>query len=123
MDVPVNLYWDHWFQHDGCPAHYGRQVREHLDQTYPDRWIGRGGAVEWPARSPDITPLDFYLWGVMEAHVYETPVESEEDLIARVVMAGEAVRQDIGVFTRVRGEWLARCRKCIENNGGHVEHL
>ena len=30
---------------------------------YPNRWFGRGGPISWPARSPDMTPLDFYLWG------------------------------------------------------------
>lgn len=123
MDVPVNLFAQHWFQHDGCPAHYGRAVRAHLDQVYPGRWIGRGGAVEWPARSPDLTPSDFYLWGAMETAVYETPVDDVDDLMARIVMAGEVVREDAGVFGRVRGKWLARCRRCIEANGGHVEIL
>lgn len=121
--APLQLNWNHWFQHDGCPAHYAAHVRAHLNTVYPDRWIGRGGPVAWPARSPDLTPLDFYLWGAMEDHVYATPVESEEDLIARVVMAGEAIRQDPGVFARVRAAWLERCQKCVEQNGGHVEHV
>lgn len=120
-DPPVDLLFGHWFQHDGCPAHYGREVRAHLDAVYPDRWIGRGGPVHWPPRSPDLTPLDFYLWGAMERLVYETPVDTVEDLVARIVMAGEEIRQDAGVFARVRAEWLDRCRRCITANGGHVE--
>lgn len=122
-DVPLANFNNHFFQHDGCPAHFGLQVREHLNQEYPNRWIGRGGPVAWPPRSPDLTPLDFFLWGAMEKMVYETPVPSVEDLVARVVMAGETVRQNPGVFDRVRADWLARCQKCIEENGGHVEHL
>ena len=51
------------FQHDGCPAHFRLDVREHLNSSFPDSWIGRGGPTEWPARSPDLTPLDFYVWG------------------------------------------------------------
>ena len=46
---------------DGAPAHFARAPREVLDRWFPGRWIGRGGAVRWPARSPDLTPLDFYL--------------------------------------------------------------
>ena len=122
-DVPVALENRHWFQHDGCPAHNYRPVRAHLDQRYPGRWIGRGGPVQWPPRSPDLTPLDFFLWGAMEAHVYATPVESAEDLVARIVAAGEAVRQDPGVFVRVREAWLRRVQKCIEQNGLQFEHL
>ena len=91
-DVPLNLYADHWFRQDGCPAHFGVGVLAHLDAEYPNRWIGRGGPVPWPPRSPDLTPLDFFLWGAMEQLVYVTPVESVEDLIARVVMAAEEIR-------------------------------
>jgi len=29
---------------------------------YPNRWIGRGEPQNWPARSPDLTPLEFFLW-------------------------------------------------------------
>ena len=122
-EIPVALEQRHWLQHDGCPAHNYRDVRAHLDQRYPGRWIGRGGPVLWPPRSPDLTPLDFILWGAMEAHVYETPVETVEDLVARIVLAGEAVRGDPGVCERVRQAWLHRCQKCIEQNGGQIEHV
>ncbi|GBN98620.1 hypothetical protein AVEN_272953-1 [Araneus ventricosus] len=57
-------------QQDGAPPHYGNIVREFLDATFPQRWIGRGAAMAWPPRSPDITPLDFYVWGYVKQHVY-----------------------------------------------------
>ena len=60
------LYGDESFylQQDGALPHYHRDVRMYLDETVPGRWIGRRSAVEFPPRSPDLTPLDFYLWGV-----------------------------------------------------------
>jgi hypothetical protein len=36
----------------------------------PGQWIGRRGAVEYPPRSPDLTPLDFYLWGTLKDMAY-----------------------------------------------------
>lgn len=57
-DVPII------FQQDGAPPHYHRDVRNYLDHQYPGRWIGRRGAVEWPARSPDLTPMDFFFVGI-----------------------------------------------------------
>ena len=36
----------------------------HLDAAFPDTWIGRRGAIEYPARSPDLTPMDFFLWDI-----------------------------------------------------------
>ena len=47
-------------QLDGCPAHFGLRVREFLDTQFPGRWIGRVGPTQWPPRSPDLTPIDFF---------------------------------------------------------------
>ncbi|GBM47010.1 hypothetical protein AVEN_152789-1 [Araneus ventricosus] len=44
------------FQQDGAPPHYGNIVREFLDTTFPQRWIGRCAVMAWQPRSPDITP-------------------------------------------------------------------
>ena len=49
-----------FFMHDGAPAHYARSVREFLDEAFPNRSIGRRGWVDWAARSPDLTPTDFF---------------------------------------------------------------
>ncbi|GBM38319.1 hypothetical protein AVEN_158348-1 [Araneus ventricosus] len=54
------------FQQDGAPPQYGNIVREFLDTTFPQRWIGRGAVIAWPPRSPDITLLDFYFWGYVK---------------------------------------------------------
>ncbi|KAJ4436812.1 hypothetical protein ANN_16944 [Periplaneta americana] len=50
------------FLHDGAPAHFSRTARRYLDRRFPDRRIGRGGPIAWPPCSPDLNPLDFYLW-------------------------------------------------------------
>jgi hypothetical protein len=44
----------------------------YLNENLPGQWIGRRGAVEFPPRSPDLTPLDFYLWGTLKDVVYCT---------------------------------------------------
>ena len=75
----------HWFQHDNAAAHFACQVWEHLTATYNGNWIGRGRPMAWPSRSPDLTPKDFFLWGHIKALIYMLPVDSEEDLIARIV--------------------------------------
>jgi hypothetical protein len=37
-----------------------------LDESFPNRWLGHGGPIAWPPRSPDLTPLDYYIWGHMK---------------------------------------------------------
>lgn len=69
-----------WFQQDGAPPHYSRNVRRYLNTVFIERWIGRRGTIEWPARSPDLSPLDYFLWGYLKAKVYATQPLNLEDL-------------------------------------------
>ena len=58
-DIPLMIRSQMYFQHDGAPPHYTRHVREYLNESFPNRWLGRRGPVAWPPRSPDLTPLDY----------------------------------------------------------------
>ena len=58
------------FQKDGAPSHWGLEIRQFLNETFPNRWIGRDGSIPWPPDSPDITSLDFFLWGYVKDIVY-----------------------------------------------------
>jgi hypothetical protein len=62
------------FQQDGAPPHYHRDVTSFLNKTFPQRWVGRGGHIAWPPRSPDLTPLDFRIWGFVKDKVYVPPM-------------------------------------------------
>jgi len=53
-----------------------------LDATFPNRWIGRDGPALWPPRSPDITPIDFFLWGYLKDKVFSTAVPDITNLKA-----------------------------------------
>jgi len=69
-DVPLATRIAMYCQHDGAPSHYTQHVMQHLNDTFPYRWIGRGSTINWPPRSPDLNPLDFCLWGLMKSEVY-----------------------------------------------------
>lgn len=60
-DVPLQLRINLCFQHDGAPPHRALIVQEYLNDTFPDRWIGLNGPISWPGKSPDLTPLDFFM--------------------------------------------------------------
>ncbi|GFT34209.1 uncharacterized protein TNCV_3010791 [Trichonephila clavipes] len=52
-----------WFQQDGATCHTARATIDLLKDTFGDRLISRFGPVNWPPRSCDLTPLDYFLWG------------------------------------------------------------
>lgn len=59
-EVPLNIRQKMWILHDGAPVHYNFLVNEHLNDSFPGRWIGRGGPRRWPPRSPGLNKLDFF---------------------------------------------------------------
>ncbi|KZC07787.1 hypothetical protein WN55_09813 [Dufourea novaeangliae] len=69
-NIPVHIRQTMWSQQIGCPAHSAQIITQFLNVTFGDRWIGRAGNHKWPARSLDLTPLDFYLWGKLKQQVY-----------------------------------------------------
>lgn len=55
-----------------------------MDHCFPECWIGRRGPVEWPTRSPDLTPLDFFLWGYLKNLVYVDRPKTVDELTFRI---------------------------------------
>ena len=104
-----------WF----ARPHWVLRVRRSLDEHFPNRWIGRGGPIPWPARSPDVTLLDFIFWGFVKGRVFKTPVHDIEDLKQRIREATEAV--NINMLTNTWKELLRRLKFLLKNNGIHIE--
>lgn len=111
-----------WFQQDGCPAHNVQIVKEYLDNSFPDSWIGLNGPINWPARSPDLSPLDFFLWGHLKSKIYgHYELTTLEDLKA-------AIRNECRLISNrqlsnVRQQCYDRLGFCLAQNGGHFEYL
>ncbi|GFW38924.1 DUF4817 domain-containing protein [Trichonephila clavipes] len=77
-----------WFQQDGATCHTARATIDLLKDTFGDHLISRFGPVNWPPRSCDLTPLDYFLWGYVKSLVYaDKPqtLDHLEDNIRRVI--------------------------------------
>ena len=61
-----------WFQQDGAPAHTANNTKSLLESNFGQRIISRGFDAEWPPRSPDLSPCDFYLWSAVSELVYRS---------------------------------------------------
>ncbi|GFV71521.1 putative transposable element [Trichonephila clavipes] len=77
-----------WFQQDGATYHTACATIDLLKELFGDRLISRFGPVNWPPRSCDLTPLDYFLWGYVKSLVYaDKPqtLDHLEDNIRRVI--------------------------------------
>ncbi|GFW09487.1 putative LOC100569746 [Trichonephila clavipes] len=77
-----------WFQQDGATCHTARATIDLLKDTFGHRLISHFGPVNWPPRSCDLTPLDYFLWGYVKSLVYAykpQTLDYLEDNIHRVI--------------------------------------
>ena len=109
-----------WFQ-DGAPCHQRRIVTDRIEELFGNQVVALNHGIEWPPRSPDLTPCDFFLWGYLKARVYRTPPRDLFELRQRIIDEFELLRNDRPMVIRVVEAMLSRARTCIERNGGHVE--
>ena len=52
-----------YFQQDGATCHTSHETIALLREKFPDRVISRRSDHNWPPRSCNLTPCDFFLWG------------------------------------------------------------
>jgi hypothetical protein len=90
---------------------------QHFNDTFPNRWIGRGSAINWPPKLLDRTPLDFCLWDWMRSKVYRRKVDRRDELLDHImdVIACLKERQDRqDALRRAARHVLTRVAKCID---------
>ena len=96
-------------------------MRAFLDENLQGHWLGRRGTFEFPPRSPDLTPLDFYLWETLKDEVYRRKPATLGDLRAKIRAVCAAI--PINTWTEVAQPAARRCNRCLAANGNHFEHL
>ncbi|GFS72812.1 transposable element Tc3 transposase [Trichonephila clavipes] len=76
-----------WFQQDGATCHTARATIDILKDTFGDRLISRLVPVNWPPRSCDLTPLDYFCGDMQKWGYAEKPqtLDHLEDNICRVI--------------------------------------
>ncbi|GFV18540.1 DUF4817 domain-containing protein [Trichonephila clavipes] len=108
-----------WFQQDGATYHTARATIDLLKDTFGDRLISRFGPVNWPPRSCDLTPLDYFLWGYVKSLVYaDKPqtLDHLEDNIRRVIAD---IRPQM--LEKVIENWTSRLDYIRASRGRHTE--
>ncbi|GFY16580.1 transposable element Tc3 transposase [Trichonephila clavipes] len=92
-----------------------------LKDTFGDRLISRFGPVNWPPRSCDLTPLDYFLWGYAKSLVYvDKPqtLDHLEDNIRRVIAD---IRPQL--LEKVFENWTSRLDFIPASRGSHMPEI
>lgn len=77
-NLPINEGASAWYQQDGAPPYNSRIVSALLENTFHGRWIANSGPYRCPALSPDMRPLDFFIWGFVKDCCYSNPVQVDK---------------------------------------------
>ncbi|GFT33586.1 transposase [Trichonephila clavipes] len=110
-----------WFQQDGATCHTARATIDLLKDTFGDRLISRFGPVNWPPKSCDLTPLDYFLWVYVKSLVYaDKPqtLDHFEDNIRRVIAD---IRPQM--LEKVIENWTSRLDYIRASRGSHMPEI
>lgn len=77
-------------------------------------------------RSPDLTPLDFWLWGYIKTLVYQEELpdddeQAEYEMIARIHAAFATITREM--IQKSTSHVIKRCRVCLARRGHHIQAL
>ncbi|GFS92033.1 DUF4817 domain-containing protein [Trichonephila clavipes] len=114
-------HYELWFQQDGATCHSACATIDLLKDTFGDRLISLFGPVNWPPRSCDLTPLDYFLWGYVKSLVYaDKPqtLDHLEDNIRRVIAD---IRPQM--LEKVIEIWTSRLDYIRASRGSHMPEI
>ena len=112
---------DMWFQQDGATCHTARETMAQLRGEFGEQLISRFGPVNWPPRSCDLTPLDYFLWGYVKANVYRDKPASIDALEANIHAFIREIPADM--CERVCQNWTQRMGYLRRSRGQHLHEI
>jgi len=71
---------DMWFQQNSATSHTACETTELLREKFPGLVISLNGDQNWPPRSCDLAPCEFFLWGFVKSCVYANELHTNPEL-------------------------------------------
>ncbi|GFX44062.1 uncharacterized protein TNCV_4118581 [Trichonephila clavipes] len=92
-----------------------------LKDTFGDRLISRFGPVNWPPRSCDLTPLDYFLWGYVKSLVYADKPQTLDYLEDNIRLIIADIRPQM--LEKVIENWTSRLDYIRASRGSHMPEV
>lgn len=120
-EIENNGLEDYWFQQDGATAHTARQTIDLLNEMFPGRLVSKNGDFDWPPRSPDLTPPDFFLWGYLKGKVYADQPKTLRALKRNIGREIAAISTE--TLNKVMENAKKRAQLCVKEKGKHLRDI
>ena len=89
--------------------------------AFEDRIISRKADVVWPARSFDLTPLDYYLWGAIKDKCYADMPETIDALKDNINEAIDEIQ--LHTIDNMRKNWTDCVGYCMASRDSHLNEI
>ena len=103
------------YQQDGAPSHTSKKTQKWCKEHFSSFWT----KDLWPPSLPDLNPMDFCVWGILEKEACSSPHNNLEDLRASLKQAWEKIPQD--ALRAACQNFQQRLQRVIDTDGGHFE--
>lgn len=105
------------FMQDGAPTHCTNENLAYLRKKFGSRIISRRCPINWPRRSPDLTPLDFAFWAILKNRVYATDSSSKEELWLKIQNECKKLEKE-NIIPKIMQVFLLNSREKYSNQIG-----
>lgn len=121
-DLPLSISENVIFHQDAAPWHNKLAVRGYLVENFGEDYIASKGPIKWPSRSPDLNPVDFYLWIALQEIVYRETSHNVYQFKERIHAACREIKPQM-IEYMLSKDLLKRFEACCEAGGEHFEEL
>lgn len=108
-----NRQWT--FQQDSAPAHRASSVQQWCKDNFPS-FIS---SQEWPPYSPDLNPMDYSVWSILESRACASRHISVDSLKAALLREWDKI--SIDELRKIVENFTKRLSLCIKSKGAHFE--
>ena len=117
----VNQCW----QQDGARPHWSAQNLAYLQGQFGTNTLALGaakwGGGEWAPHSPDLSVLDFCVWGVLKHHVFQHPMPTNKQQLKDKIQLMWDREITPELVNKAFNSFIKRCRNVLDKNGGHQD--
>ncbi|XGW32886.1 hypothetical protein V3C99_017417 [Haemonchus contortus] len=103
------------FQQDSAPAHRAKVTQQWCRDTLP----GFISAQEWPSNSPDLNPMYYSVWSLLESKACSMQHHSIDSLKRDLLRAWEEI--PLEYLRATVDDFPSRLRACVRARGGIFE--